>query len=293
MFLEGCIEFVSSALILPLCCLNLHNHLIILHCFAYRDCALKTMSWATEGPSCLPNQSQPFQRGGHTTSSAALAAPRERPVPTPFLGTEMPELGSAVGLPAINPCSWAGPRAPCLTHVSTGLAHWPSLNLPGIDFWTPGTLWEPDFYQSMKTAALHYFSSCTPRIRPRDELEHLNSWPDFKCACHDHLPLKLRTCLSVKSSVHPWWKSQTDGFGLEKKFTFQMYTEVQGQIPSRDWWGHGKVQKPLVTVGSLIKELRVIRGKKWFMKSWIRKWVSDADSHSSNESESKGCSLNS
>lgn len=64
MFLEGCIEFVSSALILPLCCLNLHNHLIILHCFAYRDCALKTMSWATEGPSCFQTRASPSREEG-------------------------------------------------------------------------------------------------------------------------------------------------------------------------------------------------------------------------------------
>lgn len=88
--------------------------------------------------------------------------------------------------------------------------------------------------------------------------------------------------------VPDWWI----WFG-KKKFKFQMCTEAQGQIPGRDRWAHGKVQKPLVNVGPLIKELRVIRGEKWFMKSWIRKWVSDADSFSSNDSEWKGCSLTS
>lgn len=248
------------------------------------------MSWAGEGLSCLSAQSQAENWHTHKFLCALLWLQCCPASGGPGNGNA--RAGITLGLaslpaPGLLPGHFIQPP-------HHGLAHWPSLSLPGIDFLTPGTRREPDFYHPIKTAALRYFSSCIPRIRPHDGLKQLSSWPDFKCACHDHLPLKLRTCLSVKCPVHPWWKTQTDGFGLEKKkFKFQMCTEAQGQIPGRDRWGHGKVQKPLVNVGSLIKELRVIMGEKWFMKSWIRKWVSDADSFSSNDSEWKGCSLTS
>lgn len=107
---------------------------------------------------------------------------------TPLLGAEVSLLGSILGLNAINLSFWADFKVVCLTpHVSNGLAHRSYFQLPGIDFVTSGILWEPDFYHPIKTAVLRYFSSRTPRIRPYDELKCLNSWPDFKRACHDHL----------------------------------------------------------------------------------------------------------
>lgn len=154
-----------------------------------------------EGLSCLSNQSgsNPCRVEGPefrlwfcvgpVHSECTLHAEKDLSRSGQHSGTDWHHLGCSQGTLFNSPCH--------------GLAHWPSFSLPGIDFLTPGTLWEPDFYHPIKTAALHYFSSCLPRIRPHDELKHLNSWPDFKCACHDHLPLKLRTCLSGKSPVHP------------------------------------------------------------------------------------------
>ena len=133
--------------------------------------------------------------------SGCTPASREGLIQPPFLESV---LGSILGLNAINPSFWADFKVVCLTlHVSNGLAHWPYFQLPGIDSLTPGIVQEPDFYHPVKTAVLPYFSSGIPRIRPYDELKHLNRWSDFKRVCHDHLPLKLRTCLSVKSPVHP------------------------------------------------------------------------------------------
>lgn len=156
MFLEGCIEFMSPTLILPLCCLNLHNHLRILHCFAYGDCALQIMSWAMGGLSCLSEQGQPFQGGLHFLSALVWV----QCCPDPISGH-----------------SWAAQWGWLASSPASGLVSGHFVQLPRSwisslaflqpawhQFLTPGTLWEPDFYHPVRTAALHYFSSCIPRM---------------------------------------------------------------------------------------------------------------------------------
>lgn len=106
---------MSSTLILPLCCLNLHNHLIILHCCACRGCALQCPG---QGGTELPSAQSQAGPLAHTQIPlcfrvASVLPCISRTCPGCISGNGNARVGSTLGLTGITPCSWAAPRALC------------------------------------------------------------------------------------------------------------------------------------------------------------------------------------